>query len=140
MQKLNPEDLSQLNTLMRVVSDNAKTKGFRDQMFEGLTEEQAKGRPGQLIVAATFTANQHGESSELWEAFRAGKLNQLCDKADKMRAAGLEPLTCAEEEIADVLIRALDNAEILGIDPAKAVATKHNYNLTRPALHGGKRA
>ena len=38
-----------------------------------------------------FISNIHGEVSELWEAYREGKLRESCDKATE------PPLTCAEE-------------------------------------------
>jgi NTP pyrophosphatase (non-canonical NTP hydrolase) len=57
-----------------------------------------------------------------------------------MLAAGTPVLTCAEEEIADILIRALDVAKAYSIDVAHAVAAKDAYNQTRPQRHGGKKA
>jgi len=135
-----PEQLSILNELRDAIAANAKAKGFRDKFAEGLTAKQWEGAPGKLIRAAVFTANQHGEASEFWEAFRAGTLHELCDKAPKMEAMGLPGLTCGEEEIADEVIRALDKAEAHGIDVAKAVAVKIAYNSGRPFLHGGKQA
>ncbi len=87
-----------------------------------------------------FVANLHGEVSELWEAWRAGRLHAPCDKANKMSAAGLPALTCAEEELADIVIRAFDNARALGVDIEHAIAVKHAFNATRPYRHGGKRA
>lgn len=135
-----PDQLEFLNELRDAVAANAKAKGFWDQLVQGLTEDQRDGRVGALIRAAVFTANQHGESSEFWEAFRAGKLDQPCDKAAKMMALGLPSITCAEEEIADEIIRALDKAAAFGVDIAKAIAVKMAYNASRPALHGGKRA
>lgn len=134
------DDLLALNQLRDAVAANATEKGFRAQMVEGLTPDQANGPIGQLLMTAVYAANEHGEVSELWEAFRNGTLHQPCDKAHKMEALGLPPLTCAEEEIADILIRALDTAHAFGVDVAKAVAVKHAFNRTRPALHGGKRA
>jgi hypothetical protein len=135
-----PEQLNLLNDLRDAVASNAKNKGFRDKFAEGLTEEQWLGGPGRLIRAAVFTANQHTEASEFWEAFRKGTLYELCDKAPKMEAMGLPGLTCGEEEVADEIIRALDKAEAHGIDVAKAVAVKMAYNSGRPFLHGGKLA
>jgi NTP pyrophosphatase (non-canonical NTP hydrolase) len=78
-------------------------------------------------------ANLHGEVSELWEAFRKGELHAPCNKF----SLGC-PLTCAEEEIADVLIRALDFCAQFGIDADRAVAIKMSFNRTRPHRHGGK--
>lgn len=135
-----PEDLSLLNTLRDAVAKNAEDHGFRDQYRKLMTPEQWEGPLGQLVRAAVYTSNQHGESSEFWEAFRAGKLHDPCDKAEKMKALGLAPLTAAEEEIADELIRVLDKAEAHKADVAKAVSVKMAYNAQRPFLHGGKRA
>lgn len=84
--------------------------------------------------------NLHDEVSELHEAWRNQQLRQPCDKAEAMQAAGIEPLTCLEEELADILIRTLDNAERLGVDIASAVERKHRFNLTRPYRHGGKKS
>lgn len=137
---LSPENLAVLNTMRDAVTANATQKGFRAQMMAGLTPEQAEGPIGRLIKAAVFTANQHGEASEFWEAFRKGKLNDLCDKAAKMTAMGLPALTNAEEEIADEIIRALDKAQAHGVDVAKAVSVKHAFNTGRDFLHGGKQA
>lgn len=115
---------SALNVLADHVWSVSKSKGFKDEP----------------VPVSTSCANLHGEVSELWEAFRAGKLNEPCDKAEGMRKLGLEPLTCAEEEIADVIIRALDTAKDLGIDAGRAVAVKDFYNQHRPHRNGGKLA
>lgn len=79
-----------------------------------------------------WTANIHGETSELWEAARKGQLLDTCDKK-----CGL---TCEEEELADIIIRALDTACARNINIGRAVLTKHEYNTTRSHKHGGKLA
>ncbi len=137
---LTAEDLAVLNTLRDLIAKNATDKGFRAKMREDMTEEQWEGPLGALVRAAVFTANQHGETSEFWEAFRHGILNKPCDKASMMAAIGLPTLTNAEEEIADEIIRALDKAEAHGVDVAKAVHTKFMFNAGRSYLHGGKKA
>lgn len=140
----NENDLSLLNDLRDAVGKNAEDHGFRDQYRKLMSPEQWNGQLGALVRAAVYTANQHGEASEFWEAFRAGKLDQPCDKAHKMEAAGLPPLTSAEEEIADEMIRLLDKADGVSsegkINVARAVAAKMAYNASRPFLHGGKLA
>ena len=80
-----------------------------------------------------FVANLHGETSELWEAYRKGHLHDKCDKP------GCD-LTCAEEELADIVIRAMDTAVQLGISLGRAVLDKAEYNKTRSYQHGGKKA
>lgn len=135
-----PQDIEILNQLAAAVAFNANDKGFRDAVKNLMTNEQWEGELGALVRAAVYTANLHGEASEFWEAFRKGSLDKPCDKAEKMVALELPPLTDAEEEIADVLIRTLDQAQAHGVDVAKAVATKMAYNRTRPALHGGEKA
>jgi NTP pyrophosphatase (non-canonical NTP hydrolase) len=126
-QPLNVLSLLVLNDLRDHVYDVAASKGFHDP------DQDALGMP-------KYVANLHGEVSELWEAFRAGTLDKPCNKADKMKAAGLPVLTCAEEEIADILIRALDVARVYNIDVANAVAVKDAFNQRRPHRHGGKKA
>ncbi len=114
----------------RVVYQNAVDKGFHDG-DDALSERDKIG---------SWVSNLHSEVSEFWEAFRAGRLHEPCDKAEKMIALGLFPLTCAEEELADIVIRAFDDAEALGIDIERAISAKHEYNRTRPNRHGGKLA
>lgn len=46
---------------------------------------------------------------------------------------------CLAEELADAVIRIWDMSEALGIDIAKEVNKKHEFNLTRPYRHGNKR-
>lgn len=113
--------------------------------IEDLVEEvrrinDEKGWHDKEVTVAMMVANLHGEGSELWEAYRAGRLNEECDKADKMRAAGTPVLTCAEEELADIIIRTLDDAYLLGVDIVKALKGKCAFNATRPHRHGGKLA
>jgi NTP pyrophosphatase (non-canonical NTP hydrolase) len=134
------DDLLILNVFRDYVAANAVSKGFRAQMFESLTREQIEGPIGKLVQASVYVANEHGEVSEFWEAFRKGTLHEPCDKAPKMVALGLPALSCVEEEVADIIIRALDTAQAYGVDVAKALAVKHAYNTTRPTLHGGKKA
>ena len=84
--------------------------------------------------------NLHDEVSELHEAWRNNRLDLPCDKADKMEAMGLKPLTCLEEELADIVIRAFDNARRLDIDILTAIQQKHEYNKSRSFRHGNKRS
>lgn len=97
---------------------------------------------------AKYLMNLHAEVSELWEAWRADKVHpapyateaDLCDKTEKMREHGIEPLTCIEEGLADILIRTLDTAHAYGVDVDRAVRLKMAYNATRGKRWGGKLA
>lgn len=93
-----------LKELAQKVHALAKDKGWHS--FKETDEE--------FITRAVN--NAHGEVSELWESYRRGEPDKLCDKAEKMAALGIKPLTCAEEECADIVIRDLDSCERLGID------------------------
>lgn len=120
--------INALNLVAEEVYQNAASKGFHD--YEESNDQ----------FIARSCANMHGEVSELWEAFRKHKLAELCDKAEAMQELKLEPLNNEEEELADIIIRALDHARRRKIDIGQAVATKHTYNQTRPYRHGGKAA
>lgn len=84
--------------------------------------------------------NLHDEVSELHEAWRNNRLRALCDKSDEMRQLGIEPLNCLEEELADIIIRALDNSRKLSVDIQSAIERKHLFNMSRSKRHGGKRS
>lgn len=98
----------------------ARDHGFHDK--DGYTPT--------LDRMASFCANLHGEVSELWESTRKGTLEKPCDKPIS--------LTCAEEELADLVIRVMDTAVSLHIDLGRAIALKADYNRTRPFMHGKK--
>jgi NTP pyrophosphatase (non-canonical NTP hydrolase) len=74
--------------------------------------------------------NLHDEVSELHEAWRNNQLRSPCDKSSQMIDLDITPLSCIEEEMADIIIRVLDNAR----------KRKHQFNAARPHRHGGKRS
>lgn len=119
--------IESINVFAAEVASQAKAKGWThgDAPYSFLPED---------------CANLHGEISELWEAYRRKELGVPCDKAPAMAAAGIEPLTCAEEELADIVLRALHTAQKLKINIGMAVLMKHRFNATRPYRHGGKQA
>jgi NTP pyrophosphatase (non-canonical NTP hydrolase) len=116
-----------LNEIAEIVYQNAAEKGFHDD--DAFSD---------LFINGALN-NLHNETSELHEAWRKGTLDAPCDKAEKMRELGLKVLTCREEELADIILRALDNARSWNIDIEAAVAVKHAYNVTRSHKHGGKK-
>lgn len=124
MNEARPEAFAALNELADHVYETAKSKGFHDD-------------PVPLSVS---TANLHSEVSEMWEAFRNNSLHSFCDKSEKMKALGLNPLTNLEEELADIVIRALDTARENGVDIGNAVRVKDAYNAKREFRNGGKSA
>lgn len=117
------DQITALNEVASACWGISKEKGFHDN----------DDQPGRF---AEYCSNLHGEVSELWEAYRAGNLSNECDKAPKMTAANVRVLTCAEEELADIIIRAFDTAIGLGIDIGRAIHDKSEYNATRPRMHG----
>lgn len=113
-----------LNELGDEFLDNARKHGFYD-------EEMSK----EDIMIPNFIANIHSEVSELWDAFCHQRMHEPCEKSNLMK----NKLTCAEEELADILIYALGGARLLNIDIDRAIDIKSSYNANRPILHEGKR-
>mgnify|MGYP006392627523 FL=1 len=74
----------------------------------------------------------HAEVSELWEADRVNSLNLPCNKSEFMVKYLKENLTCGEEEMADIVIKALTIAAKLKIDLPRAVRVTNDYNKIRP--------
>lgn len=87
-----------------------------------------------------YVANLHGEVTELYDAFVDDKLYTECDKTEKLRELNLPELCCAEEELADIIIRCLDTAKTLNLDIGRAISVKTEYNRSRSYRHGEKKA
>lgn len=110
-EKRNERALDELATEAYAI---AKSKGWHDK-------PNPVDRRAMLIIT---------EVSELYEAYRDDP-NAPCDK-------GI-PITAAEEELADVVIRCLDFAIEFDLRIGAAVRLKMAYNRTRPHKHGGKK-
>lgn len=117
-----------LNDLAKEVHDAAVEKGWYDIPQD------------ENAFVERMCNNLHDEVSELHEAWRNGNLRKLCDKSEKMRSAGIPALSCLEEELADIIIRTLDNAAHLGVDIERAVELKHAFNHHREYRHGDKKS
>lgn len=116
---------------------------WRDELH-GLAKQKGwyDNEETELQFVTRCVANLHGEVSELWEAARNGSLHMPCDKNIVVEYHDVSGwmLTNLHEELADIIIRALDMAGRLNIDIESVVAAKHKYNATRPKRHGGKLA
>ena len=119
--------MTTLNEIADAVHANACEKGFHDGKASGETDEAFVIMHSNLL---------HEEVTELFSAVRTGEFNMPCDKAEKMVDLGIPPLTCAEEEYADIVIRVLDQCRRLGINIQGAIEAKHAYNKTRAHKHG----
>lgn len=96
--------------LTRSVHANAVAKGFHDTPR----------------LPAVDVALMHSELSEMLEALRAGD-------PDSVKIPGHSQ---AAEELADLVIRALDYAGAHNINLGAAILAKHQHNISRPHRHG----
>ena len=74
----------------------------------------------------------HSEASEALEDYRNGDMRLEVDQNGK--PVGFP------SELADIVIRVADLCGYLEIDLEEAIKMKHQYNLSRPYRHGGKKA
>jgi len=118
--------MGQINNLADEIYEDAKKKGWYDK-------EESENQ-----YIERMCNNLHDEVSELHEAWRNGLLRVDCDKTDKMTAMGLPAITSLEEELADIIIRALDNSKRLGVNIERAIEIKLKFNKSRPYRHGNK--
>ena len=107
-------------TFERVINEIA-SECHKTAMEKGWWEE--KRNFGEMISLC------HSELSELLEAIREG------NKESK----NIPGVSCAEEEIADTIIRLLDMSQGSMFNIGKALVAKMAFNKTRPYKHGGKR-
>lgn len=105
--------VTEFNHTARSAHANAVDKGFW---------ERNPAAP-ELIALA------HSELSEMLEAYRRG--NGPSSK--------IENFSAAEEELADLVIRAMDMAEGLELRLAEAIVAKMAYNVSRARMHGNKK-
>lgn len=92
--------------------------------------------PSERSIGDQFS-NFHSEISEAWEEWRNGRrMDEIyfSAKNGKKKPEGV-PI-----ELADCIIRILDTCDACGIDIAKAIEIKMEYNQTREYRHGGKKA
>jgi len=104
--------IESFNEVAYRVVQNAFDKGFR--------EHGAERNIGEELCLI------HSEVSEALEGIRRG--NPTDDK--------ISQFSSAEAELADAVIRAMDTAYARGWRLAEAIIAKHEYNLTRPRMHG----
>ena len=82
-----------------------------------------------------YLGNIHAEASEAWEEARMPDFDPKAIRhRDDGKPEGFGP------ELADIVIRVMDTAEVLGLDLEWLIDQKHRYNGTRSPRHGGKRA
>lgn len=84
------------------------------------------------LVLSNRIAHIMREASEAWEQLRSGELEMWFDVDDKKKPEDMII------ELADVVLLALDMAELAGLDIEEAMRRKMAFNETRPARHGGK--
>lgn len=126
-----------LNQLAKDIHQNAIEHGWWEKEREF----------GSLI------ALMHSELSEAMEEYRNMDIGSDLDR--RIKGKGIyysgggyicdKPSACSKKpegiaiELADCIIRILDYCGKEGIDIEKAIHIKHEYNKTRPWMHGGKK-
>lgn len=102
---------------------------LKDIQVRAAANAEAKGFT--QVTVPEMVALLHSEVSEALESYRNNEA--LLWYAEDGKPEGVAA------EFADVLIRLLHYAHILGIDLEGAVKDKMDYNESRPYRHGGKR-
>lgn len=112
-----------LNKLAKTISEWAAEKGFWETPVAS----------GEAIEWIT----NHQKSAKI--CLMVSELGEMLEGVRKPRQSDKVPQYTNEvEELADLIIRALDYAGHYNIDIAGAVAAKMEHNGTRPYKHGKK--
>lgn len=130
-----------LSTLARLIYQAAKAKGFYSErvplerelllISEEVSEVFSEHRAGQEIVDLVLR-DSTGVGVQRHRLTADGAYREA---EEAMRADSLKP-TGIGIELADVLIRTLCVMEANGLDAAKLVKMKLDYNSKRPFRHG----
>lgn len=86
----------------------------------------------RLIPLPEMVALIHSEASEALECYRNDEPLSYSSVAGKPLGIG--------SEFADIIIRVLHYADLLGLDMTNEILRKLDYNATRGYRHGGKKA
>ena len=114
----------------RAIAENNRDKGWRER--DATIEKLAFSNERELAqYVGAQLALIHSEVSEALEDVRCGNFapstNHVTGKPEGLPS-----------ELADIIIRTFDLADMLGIDLTAALEEKHSYNLGRAHRHGGK--
>ena len=101
--------------------DKIQAEVFKIANDHGWHENEPEDKWGDPWLIPTRLALDHSELSEALEAFRAGDFENF------------------KEELADTVIRIMDDCENLGIDLQFEIMRKCAKNRARPYRHGGKK-
>lgn len=117
LRDIQPKDMFAVfwNVMSRKIHENAKDHGFWDDGADDVV--------GKLMLIC----------SEIYEAFEAVRNGDHDEWSEKIPA-----FTKMEEELADAVIRIMDFAEAKGLRLPDAILSKHEFNKSRPYLHGKK--
>ena len=116
--------IKSLKVMQAEVVANCKAKGWYDE-------------PRSFAEGIALMHSEVSEALEAWRSWKADDATELVNAGKVIKEDPPKPEGVGSE-LADVLIRVLDECERWGIDLEAEYERKMAYNRTRPYKHGGK--
>lgn len=131
--------MTHLSNIQRDVAETNRANGWHDR-WDAVKSTDPEAAVEHIIVKLALIGTEAAEAIEDVRDRGVAALTQPLIETHDLEKTILAKPDGVAAELADVVIRALDTAAMLGINLESVILEKLAYNATRGKHHGGKAA